>query len=133
MAAALPSSNPACSSSSPRLHRFRTKIPFSLSLICRNKLHVSLRSNCSSPSTLAQDGALPFKTAADDKAPSTILDGGLLSVTHPKEHNELIPLDVNADKSTLSITVVGASGDLAKKKIFPALFALYYEDCLPEE
>lgn len=34
--------------------------------------------------------------------------------------------------STLSITIVGASGDLAKKKIFPALFALYYEDCLPE-
>ncbi|XP_043693676.1 glucose-6-phosphate 1-dehydrogenase, chloroplastic-like [Telopea speciosissima] len=35
-------------------------------------------------------------------------------------------------KSTVSITVVGASGDLAKKKIFPALFALFYEDCLPE-
>ena len=35
-------------------------------------------------------------------------------------------------QSTVSITVVGASGDLAKKKIFPALFALYYEDCLPE-
>ncbi|CAN6324926.1 unnamed protein product [Urochloa humidicola] len=34
--------------------------------------------------------------------------------------------------STVSITVVGASGDLAKKKIFPALFALFYEDCLPE-
>ncbi|VFQ90530.1 unnamed protein product [Cuscuta campestris] len=36
------------------------------------------------------------------------------------------------DNSTVSITVVGASGDLAKKKIFPALFALYYEECLPE-
>ncbi|KAI4305635.1 hypothetical protein L6164_028991 [Bauhinia variegata] len=35
-------------------------------------------------------------------------------------------------ESNLNITVVGASGDLAKKKIFPALFALYYEDCLPE-
>ncbi|KAL9241197.1 hypothetical protein vseg_015334 [Gypsophila vaccaria] len=34
--------------------------------------------------------------------------------------------------SMLSITVVGASGDLAKKKIFPALFALFYEGCLPE-
>lgn len=34
--------------------------------------------------------------------------------------------------STVSITVVGASGDLAKKKIFPALFALFYEDCLPK-
>ena len=28
--------------------------------------------------------------------------------------------------------VVGASGDLAKKKIFPALFALYYEGTLPQ-
>jgi hypothetical protein len=35
-------------------------------------------------------------------------------------------------ESTISITIVGASGDLAKKKIFPALFALYYEGCLPE-
>ncbi|CAH8361780.1 unnamed protein product [Eruca vesicaria subsp. sativa] len=36
-------------------------------------------------------------------------------------------------ESTLSITVVGASGDLAKKKIFPALFALFYEGCLPQD
>ncbi|KAI3769550.1 hypothetical protein L6452_00658 [Arctium lappa] len=35
-------------------------------------------------------------------------------------------------ESNLSVTVVGASGDLAKKKIFPALFALFYEDCLPQ-
>ncbi|KQK21299.1 glucose-6-phosphate 1-dehydrogenase, chloroplastic [Brachypodium distachyon] len=34
--------------------------------------------------------------------------------------------------NTVSITVVGASGDLAKKKIFPALFALFYEDWLPK-
>jgi glucose-6-phosphate 1-dehydrogenase len=35
-------------------------------------------------------------------------------------------------ESTVTIIVVGASGDLAKKKIFPALFALYYEGCLPK-
>ncbi|KAJ1390942.1 hypothetical protein SESBI_37044 [Sesbania bispinosa] len=40
--------------------------------------------------------------------------------------------DSECTGSNLSITVVGASGDLARKKIFPALFALYYEDCLPE-
>uniref|UniRef100_A0A2P2LJD4 Glucose-6-phosphate 1-dehydrogenase n=1 Tax=Rhizophora mucronata TaxID=61149 RepID=A0A2P2LJD4_RHIMU len=40
--------------------------------------------------------------------------------------------ETEKEKFTLSITVVGASGDLAKKKIFPALFALFYEDCLPE-
>ena len=33
----------------------------------------------------------------------------------------------------LSIIVVGASGDLAKKKIFPALFALYSQGFLPDE
>lgn len=32
----------------------------------------------------------------------------------------------------LSICVIGASGDLAKKKIFPALFALYLENSLPD-
>jgi hypothetical protein len=31
-----------------------------------------------------------------------------------------------------ALQVVGASGDLAKKKIFPALFALFYEGSLPE-
>ncbi|VFQ81047.1 unnamed protein product [Cuscuta campestris] len=54
----------------------------------------------------------------------------------PKEElkDSLTFYDKNNDKdnSTVSITVVGASGDLAKKKIFPALFALYYEECLPE-
>eukprot|EP00271_Cylindrocystis_brebissonii_P012211 TRINITY_DN303_c0_g1_i1.p1 TRINITY_DN303_c0_g1~~TRINITY_DN303_c0_g1_i1.p1 ORF type:complete len:627 (-),score=140.47 TRINITY_DN303_c0_g1_i1:1006-2886(-) len=34
--------------------------------------------------------------------------------------------------TTVSITVVGASGDLSKKKIFPALFALFYSGCLPK-
>ena len=37
----------------------------------------------------------------------------------------------NWDHSALSLCIVGASGDLAKKKIFPALFALYYENMLP--
>ncbi len=32
----------------------------------------------------------------------------------------------------LSVVVIGASGDLALKKIFPALFALYMQDLLPE-
>lgn len=33
---------------------------------------------------------------------------------------------------TLSIVVVGASGDLARKKIFPALYSLYHGGWLPE-
>lgn len=34
-------------------------------------------------------------------------------------------------KSALTIVVVGASGDLARKKIYPALFALFYDGHLP--
>lgn len=48
------------------------------------------------------------------------------------DHQSLSILEPVKEGSILSITVVGASGDLAKKKIFPALFALFYEDCLPE-
>lgn len=54
--------------------------------------------------------------STNDESPKTAsLNGGALST-----------------ETTVSITVVGASGDLAKKKIFPALFALYYEGCLPK-
>jgi glucose-6-phosphate 1-dehydrogenase len=48
-----------------------------------------------------------------------------------------LPLDAaehnDWPSSSLSVVVVGASGDLAKKKIFPALFALYYEGLLPDD
>jgi glucose-6-phosphate 1-dehydrogenase len=39
------------------------------------------------------------------------------------------------DKETkaLSVVVIGASGDLARKKIFPALFALFCQGFLPED
>ncbi|GAY64486.1 hypothetical protein CUMW_233950 [Citrus unshiu] len=53
--------------------------------------------------------------------------------SEPQEIEASVPASSEKSGSTLSITVVGASGDLAKKKIFPALFALYYEDCLPED
>lgn len=57
---------------------------------------------------------------------------GVLPTLSSKEDLGVAVLTSNQGESTVSITVVGASGDLAKKKIFPALFALYYEDCLPE-
>ncbi|KAL9264384.1 Glucose-6-phosphate 1-dehydrogenase, chloroplastic-like protein [Drosera capensis] len=61
--------------------------------------------------------------------------GSLSAKNHvePQAAEAFVPMTEPAkEHSTLSITVVGASGDLAKKKIFPALFALYYEDCLPQ-
>lgn len=42
------------------------------------------------------------------------------------------PEDEDWNKAALSMVVVGASGDLAKKKIYPALFALYVEGHMPE-
>ncbi|XAR55252.1 Glucose-6-phosphate dehydrogenase [Bertholletia excelsa] len=67
------------------------------------------------------------------------LHKGLVGSSLDEEHVETQPkwkhLDFsNMEKagSMLSIIVVGASGDLAKKKIFPALFALFCEGHLPE-
>jgi glucose-6-phosphate 1-dehydrogenase len=37
------------------------------------------------------------------------------------------------ETKALSIVVIGASGDLARRKIFPALFALYCQGLLPKE
>lgn len=71
-------------------------------------------------------------TPIENETPFKKLKDGLRSVTSSEELKEAAEFDVNENESTVSITVVGASGDLAKKKIFPALFALYYEGFLPK-
>eukprot|EP00128_Syssomonas_multiformis_P009536 Colp12_sorted_trinity150504_noHs@16006 len=43
-------------------------------------------------------------------------------------HDECCALDYHAPTAALTIIVLGASGDLAKKKIFPTLWALYHGD-----
>ncbi|XP_075647160.1 glucose-6-phosphate 1-dehydrogenase, chloroplastic-like [Castanea sativa] len=53
-------------------------------------------------------------------------------VVNPVQEDYIPFLETVKEKSTLSIVVVGASGDLARRKIFPALFALFNEDRLPE-
>ncbi|BBN13147.1 glucose-6-phosphate 1-dehydrogenase [Marchantia polymorpha subsp. ruderalis] len=88
--------------------------------------------------------ALDTSTAASAAASGTLLSsdgvgspvgtkktGEAPSETLHQEFKDLIG-DVTDNEETVSITVVGASGDLAKKKIFPALFALFYEGCLPK-
>jgi len=42
-------------------------------------------------------------------------------------------MNTKSKTENLSIVVIGASGDLASKKIFPALFALYCQGFLPEK
>ncbi|KAK1272238.1 hypothetical protein QJS04_geneDACA012567 [Acorus gramineus] len=69
---------------------------------------------------------------ATEETPLNKIKDGILSKSSHLEVRDAVNFDTNTKESTVSITVVGASGDLAKKKIFPALFALYYEDCLPK-
>lgn len=53
-------------------------------------------------------------------------------VQNPGQKEYIPLLETEKGESTLSIVVIGASGDLARRKIFPALFALFNEDRLPE-
>ncbi|KAF3432386.1 hypothetical protein FNV43_RR27126 [Rhamnella rubrinervis] len=96
---------------------------------------VSLQSQSVSHDNLvgAQDGAVAtMVTPIENETPFKKLKDGLRSITSSEELKDATEFDVNENESTVSITVVGASGDLAKKKIFPALFALYYEGFLPK-
>ncbi|KAL5552658.1 hypothetical protein UlMin_040059 [Ulmus minor] len=80
-----------------------------------------------------QDGAVAMTVnPVKNETPLNKLKQGLAPVNSSEELKEAAGFDINENESSVSITVVGASGDLAKKKIFPALFALYYEDCLPK-
>lgn len=81
----------------------------------------------------SSEGAVSTKVTPSEKGASLKeLENGLLPDKSPGELSDEAVSDSGGSESTVSITVVGASGDLAKKKIFPALFALYYEGCLPK-
>ncbi|CAF2119433.1 unnamed protein product [Brassica napus] len=84
-------------------------------------------------SVFMQDGAIVANSDSTESTKSSLkgLKDEVLSVLS-EEAAKVGSESDGQSQSTVSITVVGASGDLAKKKIFPALFALYYEDCLPE-
>ncbi|KAJ6703191.1 GLUCOSE-6-PHOSPHATE 1-DEHYDROGENASE 2 CHLOROPLASTIC [Salix viminalis] len=101
-------------------------LPAKVSFHSRRNYHLNV--------VLMQDGAVATPaTPVENETPfKKLRDGFLSSVPSTQEFKEAASFDVSKDESTVSITVVGASGDLAKKKIFPALFALYYEGCLPK-
>lgn len=65
-------------------------------------------------------------------AQSPATTGGQLSPSAKHNDNVFNVDEEDWNKTALSMVVVGASGDLAKKKIYPALFALYVEGHLPE-
>eukprot|EP00850_Spirogloea_muscicola_P004483 SM000019S05027 [mRNA] locus=s19:524152:528456:- [translate_table: standard] len=73
------------------------------------------------------------KSNVATKAPPANDTGNQKPSTEPEVPKSFGTSSSNVGSATaVSITVVGASGDLAKKKIFPALFALYYEEYLPK-
>ncbi|KAG9144743.1 hypothetical protein Leryth_017220 [Lithospermum erythrorhizon] len=132
-----PSSNYSLSSSSnPSLIGFSPCTNINVSLFspkksCPTKL--SVQSNTSYKNAVfMQDGAVVTRGNASENEARLKLKNELLSVKPPQEQKDGASFGFENYKSTVSITVVGASGDLAKKKIFPALFALYYEGWLPE-
>jgi glucose-6-phosphate 1-dehydrogenase len=69
-------------------------------------------------------------SAATSESPGMLQDPGemlrLMQDSYDLSH------ETYEEETMLSIIVVGASGDLARKKIFPALFALYYQGLLPK-
>jgi glucose-6-phosphate 1-dehydrogenase len=53
------------------------------------------------------------------------------SSSMPQTLSSKFPIECG-EVPTLCIAVIGATGELARGKIFPALFALYYSGFLPE-
>ncbi|CAK9144344.1 unnamed protein product [Ilex paraguariensis] len=136
-----PSSSSACSNLSPMSGHHHYHQCVAISSISPKRYgprKVSMQSNrCLFSNVIRmQDGVVgdvaTTVTPSENETPFKNLKDGFLSVTPPEEGIDAAGFNINEGKSTVSITVVGASGDLAKKKIFPALFALYYEGCLPE-
>ncbi|CAH8389925.1 unnamed protein product [Eruca vesicaria subsp. sativa] len=98
-----------------------------------HELCIRFQSKSGRRSVSMQDGAVVTNSNSTESSKSSLkgLKDEVLSVLS----QDVAKVGEGSDgknQTTVSITVVGASGDLAKKKIFPALFALYYEDCLPE-
>ncbi|XP_044494694.1 glucose-6-phosphate 1-dehydrogenase, chloroplastic-like [Mangifera indica] len=109
------------------------RVSFTSSLPQRAKISLQCLKNFLQNVVLMQDGSVPTTaTPVGNETRFKESEGGLLSNASSEECKDAVGFDNNENDSSVSITVVGASGDLAKKKIFPALFALYYEDCLPE-
>ena len=67
-----------------------------------------------------------------EENPLTNVGNGGLPIISSEGNVELSGANASGEESTVTIIVVGASGDLAKKKIFPSLFALFCEECLPK-
>ena len=78
----------------------------------------------------AKDAGTPLEAAPSQQHGVADSDAELLSATAAPSEAQLGPtLDYRSER--LAIFVFGASGDLAKKKTYPALFTLYTSGLLP--
>lgn len=122
---------PSYSSAPGRLQRIA--VPSAPKRFVSAKVSLQSQSVSEKNAVHMQDGPVaPVVNPIENETPFEKLKDGLFSAPSSRESKDITGFNVNENDSTVSITVVGASGDLAKKKIFPALFALYYEGCLPE-
>ncbi len=53
--------------------------------------------------------------------------------TQMKENPLLQEMQVDRRADPFAMVIVGAHGDLTKRKLLPALYALYLEDLLPKD
>lgn len=120
----------------------RDRITVSVALICSATLKVFylngankaiLWRELSEPAFLAPTstsfGVMPSNTVLQ----CVLRSGAVVCVCNPPvgERTSVLEEPSFADEAHLTIVVLGASGDLAKKKTFPALFSLYCEGFLP--
>nr|CEL78737.1 TPA: glucose-6-phosphate dehydrogenase, putative [Toxoplasma gondii VEG] len=73
------------------------------------------------------------KSVAEFPALAVLQSGNVKVVAVPPldVHEEHLQQQLRADRTFLSVVVLGASGDLAHKKTYPALFSLFCEGLLP--
>eukprot|EP00252_Welwitschia_mirabilis_P025092 TRINITY_DN770_c0_g1_i1.p1 TRINITY_DN770_c0_g1~~TRINITY_DN770_c0_g1_i1.p1 ORF type:complete len:586 (-),score=116.93 TRINITY_DN770_c0_g1_i1:515-2272(-) len=121
------SSFPQFDSPSKR-HRAPLRSPDSGGFL-RLPLYKFLKEKCCVKASAKEGLAVSAATTANAEQ-KVSKDSASVPVSFPAE--AINKSSASSSESTVSITIVGASGDLAKKKIFPALFALFYEDCMPQ-
>ncbi|KAK4794732.1 hypothetical protein SAY86_012726 [Trapa natans] len=85
----------------------------------------SFKGGASASSEAGESSSKPLQRSISDEVVACADSSSLLQTTSFSS-----PVNHKGD-SSLSIAVIGATGELAKGKIFPALFALYYSGFLP--
>ncbi|CAA3026579.1 glucose-6-phosphate 1-dehydrogenase 4, chloroplastic isoform X1 [Olea europaea subsp. europaea] len=95
-------------------------------------------SNASRVNVVAECPSYSSAQHAETSAPNFQFDKSTkigTSLTSPPSFRQTQSFSSNYQdgrSNSLSIAVIGATGELARRKIFPALFALYYSGFLPE-